>query len=94
MKIKIGENMNKKTIFLLKHKKIAKVYYSFKFLIYRILRIGKSECLLCKGCKYEGCIKNKILDKFKIACLFSGNCFESKWESRYGEEPIEKEDNK
>lgn len=82
--------MNRKQEFLRNHRKMANIYYSFNFLIHIISRIGKSKCSLCKECKYEGCTKNRILDKFKIACLFPGNCFESKWESRYNEEPIGK----
>lgn len=83
-------DMNKRQEFLLKHKRIANIYYISHFWAHRISRIGRNKCTICKLCKKQGCIKNIIADKFRIASLFSPKCFEPKWESKYDDEPISK----
>lgn len=68
--------MNKKYKFLHKHHKIYDIYCILDILIYKIKRIGKSgDCKMCGYCKNNGCLKNKIAEKFKLAGCLGCKCY-------------------
>lgn len=68
--------MNKKTEFLLRHRKLYDLYAIFGTVKYKMHRIGKSEgCLICQNCIKQGCLKNKIAKRFKLAGTLEAKCF-------------------
>lgn len=69
--------MTKKQKFFLDHPKIAPIYYRWHNLVRSIKWIGQSgDCIVCKHCKKQGCFKNRIAKKFKLArSLSADRCF-------------------
>ena len=58
------------------NRKLGNLIYSLRLRVRVLKNIGKTnDCKACRKCEKEGCIKNKIAEKFYMAGCIDARCF-------------------